>query len=119
MPMFDSAFHRYLRALTSRLRGPRPVKRPARRQPSRPPAVEWLEDRTVPAVYRVTGTADGPGAIVTSGTPGVDYDVTTLRAAVIAANSSVGVADTILLPAGTYTLNVAGSEENAGRTGDL
>jgi VCBS repeat-containing protein/predicted outer membrane repeat protein len=83
------------------------------------PRFEILEDRTVPAVYQVTGTADGLGAITPSSRPGVDFDATTLRAAVIAANNSVGIADTIQLPAGTYTLTVAGAEENAARTGDL
>src|SRR5262249_60987166 len=80
---------------------------------------EDLEDRTVPAVYRVTGTADALGTIVPSGTPGVDFDVTTLRSAVIAANASVGVADTIQLPAGTYALTRAGANEDAASTGDL
>lgn len=81
--------------------------------------LERLEDRTVPAVYRVTGTADGLGVVTPSATPGVDFDASTLRAAVIAANASVGVADTILLPAGTYKLTLTGTNEDAAATGDL
>ncbi len=43
----------------------------------------------------------------------------TLRSAIQAANASVGVADTIILPAGTYTLTIPGAGENAAATGDL
>jgi CSLREA domain-containing protein len=42
-----------------------------------------------------------------------------LREAVIAANSTPIVADTITLPAGTYMLTRAGANEDAGSTGDL
>jgi len=41
-----------------------------------------------------------------------------LRAAVMQANSSAG-ADTIIVPPGTYTLMLAGRDENASATGDL
>lgn len=116
--MFDSAFNKYLRVLVSRLRSPQRARQATRQRPTRL-WVEMLEDRIVPAVYQVTGTADGLGAITPSSTPGVDYNASTLRAAVIAANASVGVADTILVPAGTYTLTLSGAEENAARTGDL
>src|SRR5262245_39242783 len=91
------------RGLTRRGRSPR--RRPAL-------VMETLEARTVPAVYQVTGFADGPGTVTPSVTPGVNFDATTLRAAVIAANASVGVADTINLPAGLYMLNLAGAPEN-------
>ena len=43
---------------------------------------------------------------------------TTLRAAIMEANAASG-ADTINLPAGTYTLNRTGSEEHGCVTGDL
>jgi CSLREA domain-containing protein len=42
----------------------------------------------------------------------------TLRSAIQAANASVA-ADTIVLPVGTYTLTIAGANENAAATGDL
>jgi len=41
-----------------------------------------------------------------------------LREAIVAANAAGG-ADTITLPAGTYTLTIAGAGENAAATGDL
>jgi len=43
----------------------------------------------------------------------------TLRAAIQTANASLAVADTVTLPAGTYTLTIAGRGETAAATGDL
>jgi len=60
--------------------------------------LERLEDRNVPSVYLVTGTADGPGNVTASATPGVNFNATTLRAAVNAANAHAGP-DVIILPA--------------------
>ncbi len=56
-------------------------------------------------------------------TPGDDVcgaagGVCTLRAAVMEANAAAG-SDTIVLPAGTYTLSIAGRDENGAATGDL
>src|SRR4029453_4363971 len=63
------------------------------------------------ATYTVTKTADtADGAC--------DADCS-LREAVIAANSTPITADTISLPAGTYTLTRSGANEDAGSTGDL
>jgi uncharacterized repeat protein (TIGR01451 family) len=71
---------------------------------TRRPACEPLEPRALLATFSVTGTADGgPGS---------------LRQAIIDANNTSGD-DTINLPAGTYTLTIAGTGENAGATGDL
>src|SRR5688572_19379948 len=70
----------------------------------------WLEDRTAPAVYDVTTVAD----VVNAGD-----GVLSLRESVLAANASVGVADTINLPAGTYTLSLTGAGEDGAATGDL
>lgn len=58
-------------------------------------------------VTKVLDTADGA----------CDADCS-LREAVIAANASVGE-DTIALPAGTYTLSIAGANEDSAKTGDL
>ena len=66
---------------------------------------------------KVTTTADG---VVADGK-------CSLREAVIAANTDKAVggcpaghgADTIIVPAGSYVLSLAGQQENAGRTGDL
>ncbi len=52
--------------------------------------------------------------IATPGTDGIS-----LREAIIASNNDSGVADTIALSAGTYTLAIAGTGEDAAATGDL
>lgn len=81
-------------------------RKPPRRQPAEvaaASAVESLEERVVPAIYTVTGTADGTGAVTPDGT---DFEATTLRAAVNAANGTSEL-DTIVLPEGTYTLDEA------------
>jgi len=62
------------------------------------------------AAFTVTKTAD-----TADGT--CDSDCS-LREAIIAANAAAG-ADTITLPAGTYTLSIAGTDEDAAATGDL
>ena len=62
------------------------------------------------ASFTVTKTAD-----TNDGT--CDSDCS-LREAIIAANANPG-ADTITLPAGTYTLSIAGAGEDASATGDL
>jgi hypothetical protein len=85
--------------------------RPARRAPNRRrvrPAVEALEDRTLPANLAPTIFTDGAGG------------TGSLRAAVITANTN-GEDNVITLQGGTYSLtlqNVAG-QENAAATGDL
>lgn len=61
--------------------------------------------------FVVTTTADGNHGACT-------VSLCTLRDAIIAANASAGQ-DTITLPAGTYTLTIAGANENAAATGDL
>jgi hypothetical protein len=94
----------------------RPVRRPVRR-PARP-GLECLEDRLVPAVYNVTGLADGLGTVVQTA-PGV-YNATTLRAAITAADATPG-ADTInLTRAGTYKITLAGTPgETDNRAGEF
>ncbi len=52
--------------------------------------------------------------IATPGTDGIS-----LREAIIASNNDSGVADTIALSAGTYTLEIAGIGEDVAATGDL
>src|SRR4051812_10120402 len=67
-------------------------------------ALEALEPRRLFAAFAVTTTADGgPGS---------------LRQAILDANAAAG-ADTVTVPAGTYTLSIAGANEDAGATGDL
>ena len=62
------------------------------------------------ATFTVTKTAD-----TNDGSCSVDCS---LREAIIAANAAGGT-NTIDLPAGTYTLTLAGGDENAAATGDL
>ena len=72
------------------------------------------EPRTVPtgsATFVVTKTAD-----TNDGTCDADCS---LREAIVAANANGAGADTITLPAGTYTLTIPGTGEDAGATGDL
>ena len=71
------------------------------------------------ATITVNDTSDANGSVSTG--------KCTLREAIIAANTDTPVDgcpagsgdDTIILPAGTYTLSIAGAEENAAQTGDL
>ncbi|MEX1245345.1 MAG: choice-of-anchor Q domain-containing protein [Thermoanaerobaculia bacterium] len=62
------------------------------------------------ATFTVTKTTDTADGIC-------DADCS-LREAVIAANALLG-ADTVVVPAGTYTLTIPGASENAAATGDL
>lgn len=82
------------------------------------PWLEGLEDRLAPAVFTVNTSSDtvdvNPG-------DGLAVDVagfTSLRAAIMEANATAG-ADTINIPAGTYSLTISGTGENAAATGDL
>jgi VCBS repeat-containing protein len=116
--MFDFAFRNRLRALTSHLRGAPPSRKKTRRRPSGPLAVEHLEDRTVPSTFVVSTTADTQDANPGDGLAQDSNGNTSLRAAFMEANALAG-ADTIVVPAGTYRLSLAGTSENAARTGDL
>ena len=70
----------------------------------RRPLLEVLEGRALLTTITVATTTDGgPGS---------------LRQAIIDSNAHPG-ADAIALPAGTYTLSIAGTGENAAATGDL
>lgn len=73
------------------------------------------------ATFTVNSTLDVAGlqanCVNANGT--VPAPQCTLRSAIQAANASVGVADIIILPAGTYTLTIPGLNENAAATGDL
>src|SRR5262245_25472102 len=99
-----SPFWRTLLNRLSRHSGSNPCRRRARWR------VDALETRLAPAVYDVTTVAD-----VINPNDGM----LSLREAVLAANTSLGVPDTIKLPAGTYTLTLTGASEDATATGDL
>ena len=78
----------------------------------------WSPGTTHAATFTVDSTTDtvdaGPGDGVCDDGSGS----CTLRAAVMEANALAG-ADTITMPAGTYTLTIPGESEDAAATGDL
>jgi hypothetical protein len=86
-------------------------------------AVEQLEDRCVPSVFKVTGLADGRGTVTKVGAD--TFSATTLRAAIGAANQTAGSNTIELTVAGTYKITIppgandetAAGENNA--TGDF
>tara|TARA_R110002072_G_scaffold303130_1_gene494991 strand:- start:32 stop:4702 length:4671 start_codon:yes stop_codon:yes gene_type:complete len=94
-------------------------KRPSRLTPQQ---IELLEERVLLSAVTVTTAADVLDGDTSSignllATPGADGFVS-LREAVVAANNTPG-ADSISIPAGTYTLSLSGASEDAGATGDL
>src|SRR5262245_54281822 len=93
-PVWRSCLKRMFRVPSSRRPQPRRTRLRA----------EALEARLAPAVYNVTTTADVVNA---------NDGVLSLREAVLAANASAGVADTINVPAGTYVLTLTGPTEDA------
>lgn len=70
------------------------------------------------ATFTVNSTADATDANPGDGVCDDGMGNCTLRAAIMEANAWPGH-DTIILPAGTYTLTIAGANEDAAATGDL
>jgi CSLREA domain-containing protein len=68
--------------------------------------------------FTVTSEADANDTNPGDGSCADETGACTLRAAISEAND-LGGADTITLPAGTYTLTIAGSGESSNATGDL
>src|SRR6266566_7407360 len=86
-------------------------------------AAAWLMGGGVPAwgavmTYNVNSTADLPNSTSSSKVCATATGVCTLRAAIQASNANAGT-DTIVLPAGTYTLTITGRNEDLAATGDL
>jgi len=109
----------WLDSLKTRFDGRRHGRR--RWQASSPIAaqVESLEQRLLlSATFRVDSTADTVDANPGDGIAQDAQGRTTLRAAIMEANSLAGF-DIIELNPGTYTLNRAGRNEDLARTGDL
>ena len=79
-----------------------------------------LEPRDVPATFTVTSVSDfdTAGVDLTTGKLAAFGNVVTLRSAILASNATAGI-DDVVVPAGTYTLSVGGSNEDVGITGDL
>src|SRR5438093_12159986 len=70
------------------------------------------------ATFTVNDTADAVDAVPGDGSCATAASTCTLRAAIQEANANVGP-DTIVVPAGTYLLTIAGQGEDAAATGDL
>jgi CSLREA domain-containing protein len=68
--------------------------------------------------FTVDSAADDGDAVIGDGVCATALNACTLRAAIQEANALAGN-DTIVLPAGAYTLTIAGGNENAAATGDL
>src|SRR5438093_7487984 len=89
-------------------------------------AAAWLMGGGVPAwaavkTYNVNSTADRANSTSSStvcATAGSN-PVRTLRAAIQASNANQNQTDTIVLPAGVYTLTIPGRNEDAAATGHL
>ncbi len=80
--------------------------------------LESLEPRQLLATFTVNTTADTVDAIPGDGLAQDASGNTSLRAAIMEANASVG-ADLIEVPAGQYELSIAGTGENGAARGDL
>src|SRR5262249_23062671 len=78
--------------------------------------LEVLEDRLAPAMFVVNTTDDTVAVDLSTGQDAAG--IVSLRSALQAANH-LGGSNTISLPAGTYTLALAGADENNAATGDL
>ncbi|MGH9144763.1 MAG: CSLREA domain-containing protein, partial [Vicinamibacterales bacterium] len=76
------------------------------------PSIGLATTFTVNSTLDAVDATPGDGICATAGA------VCTLRAAIQEANALAG-ADTIVVPAGTYTLTIAGASEDAAATGDL
>ncbi|HSP55757.1 MAG TPA: CSLREA domain-containing protein [Dehalococcoidia bacterium] len=77
-----------------------------------------LPPRADAATFVVNDTGDAVDAALGNGSCATAGAVCTLRAAIQEANA-LGGADTITLPAGTYTLGIGGADEDVSATGDL
>src|SRR5581483_10905375 len=95
-----------------------PRQRRSRRAAGPRPHVVRLESRIVPATFTVNSLVDGVDAKPGDGIAATATGETTLRAAIMESNA-LGGTNTIVLPAGTYTLSLPGPGEDAAATGDL
>jgi predicted outer membrane repeat protein len=94
---------------------PRRARRARRRCAARL-VVEEMEARTTPATFTVNTFADTVAVNLVTGQDSSGN--VSLRSALMAANSQSG-ADTIVLPAGTYALTLAGPGNDNDATGEL
>ena len=80
------------------------------------PRLEQLEGRIVMSTFRVNTTLDTVAVNLRTGKDATGH--ISLRSAIMAADARGG-SNTINLPSGTYTLTIAGANEDASATGDL
>lgn len=81
-------------------------------------SIVFLPSLVRAATFTVNSTLDAVDATPGDGICATAGAVCTLRAAIQEANALAG-SDTIIVPAGTYTLTIAGTNEQAAATGDL
>src|SRR5271170_5393112 len=91
-------------------------RRGKRSATNRRPRLEGLESRVVLSTFKVNTTLDTVAVSLKTGKDATGH--ISLRSAIEAANAKPN-ADTIILPAGTYKLTIAGTNENNAATGDL
>ncbi len=80
------------------------------------PGIEALEGRVVLSTFNVNTLSDTIAVNLKTGKDASGH--ISLRSAIMAANAHPG-SDTIILPAGTFTLTIPGRDENNDATGDL
>jgi len=78
----------------------------------------FLSGQLLAATFTVNSSVDAVDASPGNGVCATANGACTLRAAIQEANALAG-ADTIVLPAGIYTLTLAGTDEDSAATGDL
>ena len=114
----------WLTTLKLALKSSRPfLRRPARRLRRRglrttADAAEMLEDRILLASFNVTSMLDAPDEDPGDGISDDGMGNSTLRSAIMEANALAGD-DVITLGAGTFTLSINGTGEDAAAMGDL
>jgi hypothetical protein len=88
-----------------------------RRATRRRPCLEALEGRVVLSTFHVNTRAD---TVATNFTTGQDKNGNvSLRSAIMAADHNPTVSDTIILPAGVFTLTIAPTGDDGPDSGDL
>ncbi|MFQ6006544.1 MAG: choice-of-anchor Q domain-containing protein [Woeseia sp.] len=75
----------------------------------------WLADKDTDLIYQLEGPDCSTGVVTTTADRASGRS---LRGCIIWANGNPGT-DTLTVPAGTYTLTIAGTGEDAAATGDL
>lgn len=94
------------------------LRRRGRRAAAARPEFLRLEARVLPATFTVNSFTDGVDANPGDGFARTADGRTTLRAAIMEANILTG-SHSVVVPAGSYTLSIAGPNEDQAASGDL